>query len=93
MVRNGQFEVRTGKTTGYMAPIFDNQSNVNVQMARLSGTILNAMITVPLSFNGMNLQNCQTWNFVETGQLVNGQLAPHSSTPFQVNNVCASQCR
>lgn len=107
MVQNGQVTVRTGRTTGYMAPQFDNQSNVSVQMANVSGTTVNALISVPLNFNGMNIQNCQTWNvsdfrgattfwilqFIQTGPINNGQMGPHTTAPDQVNNVCASQCR
>uniref|UniRef100_A0A8R1DKM0 DOMON domain-containing protein n=1 Tax=Caenorhabditis japonica TaxID=281687 RepID=A0A8R1DKM0_CAEJA len=93
LVQNGRVQVRTGKTNGYRAPTFDNRSSVNVHSSNISGTTLNVLITVPLNFNGMNLLNCQTWNFVQTGQLMNGQLSRHTTTPFRVNNVCASQCR
>ncbi|CAI2350602.1 unnamed protein product [Caenorhabditis sp. 36 PRJEB53466] len=93
MVQNGQITVRTGRTTGFAAPAFDSQTSVSVQTANLSGTTINVLITVPLSFNGMNLQDCQTWNFVQTGPITNGQMGAHTSVPDQVNNVCASQCR
>ncbi|CAP38424.1 Protein CBG21752 [Caenorhabditis briggsae] len=93
MVQNGQITTRTGRTTGYGPPVFDNQNNINVSMANHSGSTLNALVSVPLNFNGMNVQNCQTWNFVQSGPINNGQMGVHTSRPDQVNNVCASQCR
>ncbi|PIC32865.1 hypothetical protein B9Z55_013048 [Caenorhabditis nigoni] len=93
MVQNGQVTTRTGRTTGYGPPVFDNQNNINVSMANHSGSTLNALVSVPLNFNGMNVQNCQTWNFVQSGPINNGQMGVHTSRPDQVNNVCASQCR
>lgn len=62
IVQNSQVTVRTGRTSGYGPPSFDNQSSVSVQMANHSGSTLNALVNVPLNFNGMNIQNCQTWN-------------------------------
>ncbi|CAL2039696.1 hypothetical protein CAEBREN_16545 [Caenorhabditis brenneri] len=93
MVQNNQVMIRTGRTTGYGPPTYDNQSNVMSQMVNYSGSTLNAVITVPLNFNGMNIQNCQTWNFVQSGPINNGNMGVHTSRPDQVNNVCASQCR
>ncbi|CAA21756.1 DOMON domain-containing protein [Caenorhabditis elegans] len=93
IVQNSQVTVRTGRTSGYGPPSFDNQSSVSVQMANHSGSTLNALVNVPLNFNGMNIQNCQTWNFVQSGPINNGNMGVHTSRPDQVNNVCASQCR
>ncbi|UMM27279.1 hypothetical protein L5515_010639 [Caenorhabditis briggsae] len=62
MVQNGQITTRTGRTTVYGPPVFDNQNNINVSMVNHSGSTLNALVSVPLNFNGMNVQNCQTWN-------------------------------
>ncbi|CAP38425.2 Protein CBG21751 [Caenorhabditis briggsae] len=88
MVQNGQITTRTGRTTGYGPPVFDNQNNINVSMANHSGSTLNALFSVP-----WNVRNCQAMNFVQSGPINNGQMGVHTSRPDQVNNVCASQCR
>uniref|UniRef100_A0A1I7TQV5 DOMON domain-containing protein n=1 Tax=Caenorhabditis tropicalis TaxID=1561998 RepID=A0A1I7TQV5_9PELO len=86
MVQNNQVTIRTGRTSGYGPPQFDNQSNVMSQMVNHSGSTLNALVSVPLNFNGMNVQNCQTWNFVQSGPINNGAMGIHTSRPDQVNN-------
>ncbi|CAO4373120.1 unnamed protein product [Caenorhabditis nigoni] len=93
MIQNGEISIRTGRTTGYGPPVFDNQSDLNVLAATHSGSILNAIVSVSLNFNGMNFQNCQTWNFVQSGPIKKGQMGVHTSRPDQFNNVCALNCR
>ncbi|PIC32868.1 hypothetical protein B9Z55_013050 [Caenorhabditis nigoni] len=88
MVQNGQITTRTGRTTGYGPPVFDNQNNMNLSMASLSGSTLNALFSVP-----WNVRICQAMNFVQSGPINNGQMGVHTSRPDQVNNTCASQCR
>ncbi|CAP29808.2 Protein CBG10380 [Caenorhabditis briggsae] len=92
MVQNNQVSIRTGSTSGHAPPTFSSQNSANLQNVNYSGTTINATTSVPLNFNGVNLGGCQTWNFVQTGPLSNGQMEPHTSRPNQVNNVCASQC-
>ncbi|CAI2353113.1 unnamed protein product [Caenorhabditis sp. 36 PRJEB53466] len=92
LVENNQVSIRTGRTTGYSPPALDAQSVASLQTANLSGRTLNALITVPLTFNGVDLQSCQTWNFVQAGTIVGGGIGQHTSRPDQVNDVCAAQC-
>ncbi|CAI5448524.1 unnamed protein product [Caenorhabditis angaria] len=92
-VMNNQVTVRTGVTTGYGPPTLDSSLKASPQYVNLSGTTLNAVVNVPMSFNGMQLSSCQTWNFVESGPIQNGAIGHHTSSPFSVNNVCPTQCR
>ncbi|CAI5437956.1 unnamed protein product [Caenorhabditis angaria] len=90
---NYQISVRTGITTGYGPPTLDANSQVTQSQISYSGFVLNAVVSIPTQkFNGFDLTDCQTWNFVESGPIRNGRIARHTYAPTSVDNVCPKTC-
>ncbi|CAB3405833.1 unnamed protein product [Caenorhabditis bovis] len=91
-VNNNRVSVKTGSTSGYGPPQLDNQLRGTVQNVQYTGNTLKAVVNVPLNINDINLQACQTWNFISSGPLNNGQIGYHTSPPVQIQNVCPEHC-
>uniref|UniRef100_A0A8R1DFA2 DOMON domain-containing protein n=2 Tax=Caenorhabditis japonica TaxID=281687 RepID=A0A8R1DFA2_CAEJA len=95
MVTNNQVSVRTGHSTENGPPTFTTSQNGNVQMQSLvyfpHDKTMSAVFTIPLNFNGKNLQSCQKWRWIKSGEIENGAVTENSKSP-KSKKVCPMEC-
>ncbi|CAI5449367.1 unnamed protein product [Caenorhabditis angaria] len=89
---NNSVNVQTGTTNGMGNKTIDSTNQATVQFANISGNVMNSVVTLPSSFNGVDLTQCHSWRFVQAGSILNGQMGKRLTNPLTVSNVCPSKC-
>ncbi|CAI4222445.1 unnamed protein product [Auanema sp. JU1783] len=94
-IQNNKASIRTGYTSGYGPPTFDNSVSVVPERVMFNSNQLSTRFTRPLGVSGprgSNLTQCMTWNFISNGSYEDGDVGYHRSSPIGVE-VCPRKCR